>query len=144
MFSKACEYAIRATLYIAVQSEKGERCGIKEIAASIDSPEAFTAKILQTLSRNKIIESVKGPNGGFFIEPTQAKKIKLSEIVFAIDGDGVYKGCGLGLNDCNAKKPCPVHNQFKQIRDDLRKMLESTSVNELSHNIHKGGAVLKR
>ncbi|MCB0485648.1 MAG: Rrf2 family transcriptional regulator, partial [Flavobacteriaceae bacterium] len=69
MFSKACEYAIRATLYISIKSIEGSRLGIKEIAKEIDSPEPFTAKILQTLSREGIISSIKGPNGGFFLEP---------------------------------------------------------------------------
>lgn len=144
MFSKACEYAIRATLHIAVKTEKGERAGIREIAEAIDSPEAFTAKILQTLAKSNIIISSKGPHGGFEIDHHQLHKIKLSQIVFAIDGDNVYKGCGLGLKECNAKKPCPVHDEFKRIRNELKEMLEQTTLKELAKNLHHGKAVLKR
>jgi len=57
MFSKACEYAIRSVVFISVSSLKGERVGFKEIAKEIDAPEAFTAKILQKLSKSGIIES---------------------------------------------------------------------------------------
>ena len=44
MFSKACEYGIRAMVHIAMQSERGERTGLKEVAEAIDSPVAFTSK----------------------------------------------------------------------------------------------------
>ena len=53
MFSKTCEYGIKATLFIAQMSQKGERVSLKDIASAIDSPSAFTAKILQTLSKRK-------------------------------------------------------------------------------------------
>ncbi|MBL7758392.1 MAG: Rrf2 family transcriptional regulator, partial [Chitinophagaceae bacterium] len=51
MFSKTCEYAIRAMLFVAQKTKEGDRIGIKEIAKGIDSPEHFIAKILQDLSR---------------------------------------------------------------------------------------------
>ncbi|MGB0369618.1 MAG: RrF2 family transcriptional regulator, partial [Flavobacteriales bacterium] len=63
MFSKACEYGIRATLFIAQNAAESNRVSLKEISKKINSPEAFTAKILQQLARNKIIVSYKGPHG---------------------------------------------------------------------------------
>lgn len=144
MFSKACEYAIRATIYIADQSSRGRRVGIKDISKEIDSPEAFTAKILQQLSKTQIIDSVKGPNGGFAIEVEKMSKIKLSQVVSAIDGDSVYKGCGLGFKQCSEKQPCPVHDKFKVVRDELKKMLESTTILELSMGLKKGITFLHR
>jgi len=144
MFSKACEYAIRATIHIAVQSTQGKRVSLKDIAKAIDSPEAFTAKILQQLSRAYIIDSVKGPSGGFTIDKENMSKIKLSQIVSAIDGDNIYKGCGLGLKQCSEKHPCPVHDKFKIIREELKNMLENTSIDELSLGLTNGLTFLKR
>jgi Rrf2 family protein len=144
MFSKACEYAIRATIYIAVQSSQNLRVGLKDISKEIDSPEPFTAKILQQLSKNNIIESIKGPHGGFQIDKNDMSKIKLSQIVLAIDGDSIYKGCGLGFKECSEKQPCPVHDKFKIIRDDLKNMLENTTVLELSLGLKKGLTFLHR
>ncbi|HRG52313.1 MAG TPA: Rrf2 family transcriptional regulator [Bacteroidia bacterium] len=143
MFSKACEYGIRAVIYIAVQSNEGKRVSLKSIAKEINSPEAFTAKILQELVKNEIIDSVKGPSGGFEVEQKKMKDIKLSHIVSAIDGDRIYKGCGLGLKDCSETHPCPVHNKFRKIRTDLRNMLENTTVYELSLGLKKGLTFLK-
>jgi Rrf2 family protein len=143
MFSKACEYGIRASIYIADQSMMDNRVSLKAIADEIDSPEAFTAKILQQLTRHNIIDSHKGPSGGFEIEKEKISHISLSEIVYAIDGDQIYTGCGLGLNECNERHPCPLHHDFKKVRDDLKRMLESTSLKELAEKLEVGDAYLK-
>ncbi len=144
MFSKACEYGIRAAVYVALQSLEERRVSVNEIAKEIDSPIAFTAKILQQLTRNNIIHSVKGPTGGFEIEREDMHTVKLSMIVKAIDGDKVYTGCGLGLKECNAQKPCPLHDKFLDIRTDLRNMLKSTSLFELATGLEVGLTYLKR
>lgn len=143
MFSKACEYGIRAMLYIAQKSKSGERVSIKGISEGIDSPEPFMAKILQDLGRKGLVLSVKGPNGGFYMDAKQ-EKISLADIVIAIDGDQLFKGCGLGLKACNEKKPCPIHYEFKAIRTSLRSMLESTNVVEFTENLEKKLIHLKR
>ena len=144
MFSKTCEYGIKATLHVAYQSLNNNRVGIKVIAEAIDSPEAFTAKILRELVKAGIIESVKGPNGGFEIDHTRLNNLTLAEIVVAIDGDQIYKGCGLGLKECNALKPCPMHDKFATVRDELKSMLKSTKIKDLATGIHDGLTFLKR
>lgn len=143
MFSKACEYGIKASIYIALNSYDGKRVSLKEIAKEIDSPEAFTAKILQALVRNNIIKSVKGAYGGFEIDKNDIQLIKLAEIVNAIDGNQIYEGCGLGLHSCQEEHPCPVHDQFKVIRKELKYMLESTNLEQLALDIKSGVSFLK-
>jgi Rrf2 family iron-sulfur cluster assembly transcriptional regulator len=144
MFSKACEYAIRASIYIGQQSLLERKISLKEVSKEIDSPIAYTSKILQQLTKNNIINSDKGPTGGFSMDKSELAKIKLSTIVLAIDGDLIYKGCGLGLEKCNELKPCPVHFEFKAIRDELKKMLQNTSIKELAGGIENGLTFLKR
>lgn len=144
MFSKACEYGIRAAIFIAEQSLINQKVSLKDVAEAIESPTAYTSKILQKLSRSHIINSDKGPTGGFSMDKTHLTKIKLSSIVFAIDGNNTYSGCGLGLKKCNEKMPCPVHNQFKIIRNELKNMLESTTIKSLALDYEKGLTFLKR
>ncbi|GAL66078.1 RrF2 family transcriptional regulator [Jejuia pallidilutea] len=143
MFSKACEYGIKASIFIAINSFEGKRVSPKEIAKEIDSPQAFTAKILQALVKHNIVNSVKGAYGGFEIDKDKTAAIKLHHIVNAIDGDSIYNGCGLGLHECNEAHPCPVHDKFKSIRDELKFMLENTSLQELALNIKSGISFLK-
>jgi Rrf2 family iron-sulfur cluster assembly transcriptional regulator len=143
MFSKACEYGIKAAIFIATNSYEGKRVTPKDIAKEINSPQAFTAKILQDLVRHNVINSVKGAYGGFEVNKNNLKHIKLSQIVKAIDGDNIYNGCGLGLERCDENHPCPVHDKFKAIRNELKYMLENTSLEELALNIKGGLAFLK-
>ena len=144
MFSKACEYGIKSAIYIALQSNRGQRTSLKDIAKEINSPEAFTAKILQQMAKSKIVDSSKGPTGGFWIDPQNIDKIKLSQIVYALDGDNIYNGCGLGLKECNADQPCPLHDKFSSIRDELKAMLQNTTLFELATGLEVGLTCLKR
>ena len=143
MFSKACEYGIRAAIFIATKSSKGIRVGIKDVAKEIDSPEPFTAKIMQILTKNGIIESSKGVGGGFEVSNEAVKTIKLIQIVDAIDGDNIYKGCGIGLKECSEIHPCPVHKDFKKIRELLLAMLTNTTLEELASGVKAGDFYLK-
>ncbi len=144
MFSKACEYAIRASIVVATASIDGERCSVKVIAARTGSPEAFTAKTLQKLSRAGLIVSSKGPGGGFVMPPRLSRTVKLADIVKVIDGDALYTGCALGLEQCDDKRPCPLHDQFMKVRRDLRRMLDGTTVHDLATGTKEGARLLIR
>ena len=143
MFSKACEYGIKASIIIAINSYENKRVSPKEISEEIDSPKAFTAKILQALVKHNIINSVKGAYGGFEIDKKDISSIKLSQIVNAIDGDKIYNGCGLGLHICDESHPCPVHDKFKVVRTELKDMLENTNLEQLALDIKSGASFLK-
>jgi Rrf2 family protein len=131
MFSKSCEYGMRAVIYIAKETALGFKPGVKEISKATNSPEAFMSKILQKLTRAGVTSSIKGPYGGFYIDSATTKAVPLSRIVEIIDGDAIYMGCGLGLRECNAEKPCPLHDKFVDIRNSLKNMLETTSIHDL-------------
>ncbi|MEO8933943.1 MAG: Rrf2 family transcriptional regulator, partial [Xanthomarina sp.] len=133
----------KSSIFIALNSYENHRVSLKAIAKEINSPEAFTAKILQALVKNGIINSVKGAHGGFEIDKHAISSIKLSQIVNAIDGDSIYRGCGLGLSTCDENHPCPVHDKFKSVRDELKHMLENTNLEELALDIKSGIAFLK-
>lgn len=137
MFSKSCEYAIKAVLHICIKSKEGKKLGIHEIAEAIESPEPFTAKILQTLVKHKIISSSKGPGGGFFIDK-KAKPIVIMDIVEVIDGKAAFERCGLGLKDCDASHPCPIHDQFVNYSQRLKNLLEKKTIQEFSASIVAG------
>lgn len=143
MFSKACEYAIRASIYIAKNSLDGKRVCLLKISEDINSPKAFTAKILQALVRHNIVKSVKGAYGGFEIDKKHISKVNLLQIVQAIDGDKIFKGCALGLEACDEKQPCPFHDKYNMVRTELIKMLENTSLEELASDLKSGSAYLK-
>ncbi|MBS1974046.1 MAG: Rrf2 family transcriptional regulator, partial [Bacteroidetes bacterium] len=137
MLSKTCEYAIRAMIYIAQQSKNGSRVNVKEIASNIDSPELFIGKILQGLSKKGLLQSLPGRYGGFYINEAEAKT-SLADIVIAIDGDKIFKGCGVGLGYCSEKKPCPIHADYKRARNALYKIYKEATLWQFRESISKG------
>jgi Rrf2 family iron-sulfur cluster assembly transcriptional regulator len=142
MFSKTCEYGIRAVIYISAKGSQESKIGIPDIGKNIEAPVQFTAKILQTLVHNDIVSSQKGVNGGFYLNKQQKQK-QLIEVVRAIDGDKLFSGCGLGLKSCSEDEPCPLHDKFKAIRGSLKKMMEQTTIDEMSKMLKIGRGFLR-
>ncbi len=134
---------MRAVFFIAHKTTDGGRVGIKEIATGIDSPEHFLAKILQDLSRRGIVQSLKGPNGGFYLDAVSLKR-PLASIVEAVDGNGIFTSCGLGLKQCSEVNQCPLHHDFKAIRNQIRQLLENTSISEFNEDLNLGIMALKK
>lgn len=130
LFSKSCEYALRAVLYICMNSKDDVNIGVKEIAKEIESPVPFTAKILQQLARKKIISSIKGPNGGFYVNRKQPP-VSIYQVVEAIDGADFFERCVLGLKNCSEKKPCPLHQHFKKHRDEITVIFNQKTIHDL-------------
>jgi Rrf2 family protein len=143
MFSKTCEYAIRAMIFIAQKSKGGDKVGIKEIAKGIDSPSHFIAKILQDLGRKQMVNSLKGPNGGFYLDE-ESLEYSLADIVKVVDGDKLFSGCGLGLKQCSETHPCPIHHEFGKIRKEIYAMLEKAKIGEFTGKLEKNLTFLRR
>lgn len=142
MFSKSCEYAIKSLIFVAQKTKEDVKVGVTEIAIGTDAPKHFIAKILQELSRKKLVLSSKGPNGGFYMDET-CLKTSIADIVKAIDGEGIYLDCVLGLKACSEKKPCPVHFEYKEIKKNLIKMLEGNTIGEFNATLDSGIYFLK-
>lgn len=142
MFSKTCEYGIRSVIYIATQSVDDKRVKIAEITKHSNTPLAFTAKILGVLTKAGIVLSKTGPNGGFYIDLDQMKTIKLGRIIDAIDGDVVYNGCAVGLSQCNHEYPCPMHDKFFAVREELKRVLETTTIYDMAMSVKSGKSIL--
>ena len=130
-------------IFIAKRSKSGEKTGIKEISNEIASPESFIAKILQELSRKGLVLSAKGPNGGFFLDEKLLDG-SLADIIKTVDGEKIFSGCGLGLKECSEAKPCPIHYQFKGIREQMRNMLEGAKLSSFTEELENKLTFLKR
>jgi Rrf2 family protein len=143
MFSKSTEYALRATLYIAQKGSEEKKIGIKEVSKAIDSPLSFTAKILQSLTKeNKIISSISGPHGGFYMTD-KAKRLPVRAILEAMGEDELIDRCVLGLAKCSEIKPCPMHSKYKVIKKQLIQLFETESILNLADEIKTGEVFIK-
>lgn len=137
MLSLTCKTAIKAVIYLASKDDPSQKSSIVEIAQLIEASEHTMGKLLQQLVKDKIIVSNKGPNGGFFITPKQMKQ-PLINIVESIDGKDIFKQCGLGLSRCSGTHPCPIHNQWKEVRDLFEKICKENRVIDLCEPLNIG------
>lgn len=143
MFSKTCEHAIKAVIFVTRQSLEGKRTNLREIATGIESPENYTAKILQLLVKNGFLLSVKGANGGFETNLDRMKALPIMRVIEAFDGDFITNGCLFGLKSCSHLAPCPIHHQYAPVRSKLTGILENTNVLDLAMGFLSGKSILK-
>src|SRR3989304_1662726 len=135
LFSRQCEYALQAVLYIALKPQ-GTMSSIKEMTKKLDIPYHFLGKILQDLSRKGLLKSLKGPTGGFALG-MPAKDMTLFHIVEAIDGVDFTTRCVLGFPDCSGKNPCAAHDQWAGLRDGIYRMLVNKHIAEMAKDMKK-------
>lgn len=137
MISQTCKTAIKAVIFLSSISSEGKKSGKKEIASNIDASEHTVGKVLQVLVKHGIINSLKGPSGGFFMESKQLD-FPLIKIVNVVDGKGVFNECGLGLKQCSSAHPCPIHYDYKKGRDLIKKLFMEKKISDLSQPISDG------
>src|SRR5690606_36196544 len=141
MLSLTSRIAIKAVVYLSCQSEAGSRTGIKEVARHIAASEHTVGKILQTLARRKVIHSVKGPAGGFYLTEGQQNQA-LMRVVEAVDADAGFQACGLGLAACPALHPCPIHDEYQLARESMECIFREKTVRDLCRPVVNGMAFL--
>ena len=136
IFSKKCEYGIQAVLYLAAR-EKGTLVSAEEISKVLKIPREFISKILQSLRESGLILSSKGKSGGFILAKDPSR-IKLIDVVAAIDGLDMFDNCVLGFPECTPTHPCPVHDTWGTLRTQAYDMLNSETIDKLKEQtLHK-------
>ena len=137
MLSLTCKTAVKTVIYLASKFESGEKTGILEIAQYLNASEHTVGKLLQSLVKQEIIKSLKGPSGGFYITKKQLSQ-PIINIVEAIDGKEIFKQCALGLSKCSSAHPCPIHNDYKVARDILETLFKTKKINDLIGPVNNG------
>ncbi len=120
---------IRALAQLTTLPE-GQSLGAAQIAEKIDAPPNYLAKLLRILARQGLVESHKGPGGGFRLA-REARKIRLLDIVEPIEQITRWNGCILGQRACSDDNPCGIHDRWKRVRDGYLAMLAETTVADL-------------
>lgn len=123
MFSSTAEYALRAVVQLATESETALTA--QRIAEVTRVPAGYLSKIMQDLVRAGIATSQRGPNGGFTLA-RPAAKITVLDVVNAVDPIHRITECPLGLPE-HGKNLCRLHRRL----DDAIALVE-TSFREAS------------
>lgn len=135
IYSTTCAYAIRAMSRLAVIRPDGY-VRIQELCQGTDLPSHFLAKIFRDLVGKGLLTSAKGRGGGFALAK-RPHEIRLYDIVDAVDGTKAYGQCVVGLAKCDATQPCPQHDHFLPVRQQILDYLETTTLDQMSQALSK-------
>ena len=129
LYSKGCEYAIRALSQAAVR-EGQERFTVKEVCKRSGAPELSTRKIFQSLVQRGCLKATPGPGGGYALT-RKPEKIAILSLIEAIDGDGTFARCIMGLPACSDRRACPLHATWLRAKQRLLTELKATTLRDL-------------
>lgn len=141
MLSNSSKYAIKAVLFLALESHKGNKITVKDISKPINVPQAYVAKLLQELARANIISSLRGARGGFYLSEDNLKNTVI-KIVSVIDGEKKLNACMLSLEKCDEDKPCPLHYILSPSRNNILDHLKDKTIKELALDVKTGNSFL--
>ncbi|MBT8183330.1 MAG: Rrf2 family transcriptional regulator [Eudoraea sp.] len=141
MLTNACKYAIRAVIYLALNSDEDKKLGARQIARELDVPQAFLAKLLQKLSSDNLISSSKGPGGGFYLKKENQENT-LWDVVSSIDDQEKLSDCFLGLVKCNSENPCPVHYIAAPFKEQLLNDFKKKTIAAMAEEMVENGTVI--
>src|SRR3954469_22945329 len=130
MLSQTVEHALRAALHIAREHPRSIPVG--DVATAVDAPRGYLAKILGDLARANILESSRGPTGGFrFRIPPE--ELALVDVVNAIEGTRERR-CLLGRGKCGENPSCTAHTRWAPIASDVDAFFGKTTLADLLHS----------
>jgi len=148
MITTTGEYALRAMAYMA-RLEQGKYVLAKDMGRELGIPPNYLSKVLQALTRQGLLESMRGRNGGFRMDREPAE-IYLFEILAAVEPMRRYETCILGEKKCCDETACPIHFTWKEARGKVLSMFQKTPLTMLIENpgytktLKRAGAARKK
>ncbi len=127
MFSNTAEYALRAVMHLA--SAPGRPRAAKEIAESAKIPGGYVSKVLQDLARAGILDSKRGPSGGFSLAREPAN-ISVLEVINAVDPIHRILKCPLNLPE-HSKRLCRLHQELDDAIASVEKALAEATFGDM-------------
>ena len=141
MLSNSSKYALTAVLYLAGNTDENQKKMVKDLSESTHIPKAYLAKLLQQLSKHRMISATKGPRGGYYLT-TENRMLPVYKVIEVIDGTQRIESCVLGIEDCNAERPCPLHEHVYPMKATFLNTLKKMSIEELSRGMKDGAYFL--
>lgn len=129
MLSRSAGYALRAVHHLAHRRGVGPLPS-GELARALDLPRNYLSKLLHRLEQEGVVESRRGPGGGFWLAREPAD-VALAEVVRPFDDLADGSACLLGHPECSSEVPCPVHDEWLEVVGQIRSFFSTTSLADL-------------
>ena len=128
--TRAADYAVRVMVFLA-SLKQGERASLPQIVKATGAPDSFLSKVLQGLTRERLITSRRGPAGGFEISDA-GRHASMRDVVEAIDGPISLNVCVSQQRSCPRKNWCPAHPVWVKAQEALLEVLSGAMISGLA------------
>lgn len=132
ILSQTAVYAIKAVMHLA-EADAEAPVRVDDIARDLDVPRNYLSKILHVLARNGVLDSTRGPKGGFRLARRPAD-LTLGDVIKHFDDITEASGCLLGRERCSDDNPCAAHERWRDVSASVRTFLRETSILDLTHD----------
>lgn len=130
--NRQTDYAVRVILALAQRGE-GARLSSADIQQEMLIPKAFMTRIVAQLSREGLVDTFPGRDGGLML-PCPASKITLKDVVEAFEGPILLSECMQvkGEDDCPFQANCPVRSKWGRVQTAMMREMASISFEDLA------------
>lgn len=136
IFSRSSQYAIQALILLASEPA-GNPVLCRTLASRLDLPLPYLGKLMQELSRQGIVASTRGRQGGYTLLKA-SDQVSLMEVVTLIGGERATKECFLGFKECLDQTACAMHCNWRPVKERLFTLLREQSLAKLVEAVKLG------
>ncbi|MCX5649471.1 MAG: Rrf2 family transcriptional regulator [Planctomycetota bacterium] len=132
--SQKCQYALRAVLELAKRLGEGPATA-SDIADAQAIPPKFLELILQELRQAGLVESRRGPQGGYLLAG-DPRALTVGQVIRLIEGPFAPVSC-IAAGDPGAPEPCPLQgrcaflNMWERAHSAVAGVLDATTFQDL-------------
>jgi Rrf2 family protein len=127
--TKKADYGLMALKYLAEHAGESS-LSAKDIAEAYHIPAQLLAKILQRLTREGLLRSHAGMNGGYSLSRS-ASDISAFEVIRAIDGPLFITSCTTGKSVCDLTASCTIKEPLARVNESIVELLRNTRISDL-------------
>ena len=121
-------FAVTAMLDLAMHSAGGP-VALAGISARQKISLSYLEQLFGKLRRNAIVESVRGPGGGYCLA-RDASQVTVADIIIAVEESIDSTQCG-GRENCMNDKRCMTHELWENLNDTVFAYLSSIKLSKL-------------
>jgi len=136
--SEAASLALHTMVYLA--ADDGRLATTHQISEVLRVSEAHLSKVLQRLGKVGLVDSTRGPGGGFKLGKS-GEQISLLEVYEAIEGPLTPTNCLLGTPICSGEK-CILGGLLEDVNRRVKEYFAQTRLHELT-DVYQGEKVTR-
>lgn len=126
MISQTAEYALRAVAFLATC--EGAPTNRRDIATATQVPHDYLTKVMQELDRAGIVDTQRGPGGGYTLS-VEPDKLSVLEVITVITPIPRVRECPLGIDEHT--NLCPLHKRLDEAAELVERAFKDTTIAEL-------------